>query len=185
MAINPYAEITNLGAPMVANVAFVPLAVEAGIIPTIKSLVGLATDEYSLVILLKQSLWDDNQALSLAINNGTLRAILKYMATIGESVVIVDDLPDMLDMNGPVSVSAGRDGGTPTQINIGFSTPPEGFKGAIYLDGVFNKISNETGNPTVFDIISNVGAGAHTIRVLYRRESDGALTRFGPIVNIV
>jgi hypothetical protein len=92
MALNPNAEITNLGAAMVANTAFVPLAVQAGIIPTIKSLVGFATDEYSLVVLLKQSLWDDNQPLSLAINTGTLRAILKYMALIGESVVIVDGI---------------------------------------------------------------------------------------------
>lgn len=186
MPLNENAEITNLGARMVANVAFVPLAVQAGIIPTIKSLVGLAKDEISLVILLKQSLWDDNQPLSLAINTGTLGAILKYMALIGESVVFAEDLPDMLDMDGPASVSAGRDGGTPTQVNIGFSTPPEGFVCDIYLDGVFAKTSSQTGNPTVFDILTGVelGAGAHDIRFIYRRVSDGALSRFSAVVNI-
>lgn len=184
MALNPDAEIENLGERMVVNVAFVPLAVQAGIIPTIKSLVGLAKDQIRLVILLKQSLWDDNRPLSLAINTGTLGAILKYMALIGESVVFDVDLPDMLDMDGPASVSAGRDGGLATQVNVGFSTPPEGFECDIYLDGVFVKTSVQTGSPTVWDTIQGVVAGAHTVRFIYRRVLDGAMSRFSSIVNI-
>lgn len=184
MALNPNAEITNLGARMVANVAFVPLAVQAGIIPTIKSLVGLAKDEISLVILLKQSLWDDNQPLAQAINTGTLGAILKYMALVGESVVFDVDLPDMLDMDGPASVSAGRDNGEPTQVNVGFSTPPEGFECQIFLDGVYVKTSTQTGSPTVWDTIQGVADGAHNVRFIYRRVSDGAMSRFSSIINI-
>lgn len=176
--------ITDLGSPSVVNTAFVPLAVEAGIITTIKSLVPLATSLPQLVVGLHDALIGSNAPLAEAMNYQTVRAILDYMALTGDSVVLGDALPVTLNQAGPASVSAGRDSGTPTQVNIGFSTPPEGFKGAIYLDGVFNKISNETGSPTVFDIISNVSAGEHTIRVLYRRESDGAITRFGPIVNI-
>jgi hypothetical protein len=184
MALNTKAEITNLGARMVANVAFVPLAVQAGIVATIKSLVGLAKDEISLVILLKQSLWDDNQPLAEAINTGTLGAILKYMALIGESVVFDVDLPDMLDMDGPASVSAGRDGGLATQVNVGFSTPPEGFECQIFLDGVYVKTSTQTGSPTVWDAIQGVLAGGHNLRFIYRRVEDGAMSRFSAIVNI-
>lgn len=183
MPLNENAEITNLGARMVANVAFVPLAVQAGIIPTIKSLVGLATDEISLVILLKQSLWDDNEPLSRAINTGTLGAILKYMALIGESVVFDVDLPDMLNMDGPASVSAYREPEELTQINIGFTAPPEGFECDVYLDGVFAKTSTEApSNGNVFDTLQGVALGNRNVRFIYRRVADGALSRFSAVV---
>jgi hypothetical protein len=177
--------INDLGAPSVVNVAFVPLAVEAGIIPTIKSLVGLSLSLPQLVVALHDALIGSNAPLAEAMNFDTVRALLAYMAESGESVVLGSDLPVTLDQAGPASVSAGRDGGTPTQLNIGFSTPPEGFKGAIYLDGVYAKTSTQTGNPTVFDILANVPAGYHTVRVLYKRDSDGAMSRFGQIVTIL
>lgn len=178
-------DVNNIDVPSVANVGFVALAVEAGIVTTIKSLAGLAVDERTLVIALKTALWDVNRPLAEAINVWSLRAILNYMALAGESVVMADRLPATLNMAGPASVSAGRDGQNPTQINLGFSTPPEGFKGAIFLDGVQVDISNETGDPIVWDIIPNVPAGYHTVRVLYRRESDGAMSRFGQLVTIL
>lgn len=185
MALNPNAEVENLGYQMVANVAFVPLAEQAGLTATIKSLVGLATDLISLTILLKQSLWDDNEPLSRAINLGTVQAYLKYMKTIGESVVMVEDLPDTLDMNGPASVSAYREPEELTQVNVGFTAPPNGFECQIFLDGVYVKTSTEApSGDNVFDSIQGVLAGEHKIRFIYRRVSDGALSRFSAVVNI-
>jgi len=123
--------INYLGSPSVVNVGFVPLAVEAGVITTIKSLVPLAKALPELVIKLHDALFESNQPLAEAMNLDTVTALLNYMAESGDSVVLGSELPQTLNMAGPASVSAGRDGGTPTQINLGFSSPPEGFKGAI------------------------------------------------------
>lgn len=176
--------IYDLGMPMVANIAFVQLAVEAGIVATLRSLVGMATSLPQLVVMLHDELIGSNAPLAEAMNYDTVNALLTYMAQAGESVVLARDLPVALNEDGPASVSGGRDGNEATQINIGFSTPPVGYKAVVFLDGVFLKASTETGDPTVFDIIANVPAGYHTVRVLYRRDEDGALTRFGPLVEI-
>ncbi|MBN1286273.1 MAG: hypothetical protein JXB47_12820, partial [Anaerolineae bacterium] len=85
----------------------------------------------------------------------------------------------------PAVVSAGRDGGEPTQVNIGYSQPPDGCAVEVYLDGVFVKVSDlpPTGE-TVFDIVPGVVVDglAHTIRVLFV-DGDGNQTRFGPIAH--
>lgn len=166
----------------VANRAFVPLAIEAGIEVVIASLVPLAKDKLTLLGQMKVALQDTNPALAAALGIETLTAILDYMAVKAATVVPADQLPVLLDQDGPSVVNAGRDGGTPTQINIGFTTPPVGFQAEIYLDGVYQKTSTQpdSGGNT-FDILNDVAAGAHTVRVLYKRTSDGAITRFGPL----
>lgn len=173
--------VNDLGSPMAVNVAFVPLAVEAGIITTIKSLVGLAVSLPQLVIRLHDALIEDNQPLAEAMNFDTVQALLDYMNASGESVVLGRDLPVTRNQDGPAEVSAGRDGNDATQINIGFSTPPEGYQALVFLDGVYQKTSVQEGSPLVWDILQGVPAGYHTVRVLYRRVEDGALTRFGPM----
>lgn len=179
-------DLVNLGTPQVANRAFVALAVEAGIETTIKSLVGLAMDKTSLLVALKEALIGSNAPLANALNTQTLDEILEYMASKSDPPVLeASKLPLMVDANGPASTSAARDGGVNTQINVTYTQPPANHTAEIYLDGIFAKHS--TAAPSggfVNDAISNVAAGAHTIRVLYRRTADGAITRFGSIVQI-
>ena len=178
-------DINNLSMPSVANRAFVPLAVEAGIETVIASLVPLATDMKSLLIALKSALATTNSALADALTLQTLGAILDYMEEKGDSpVVMAKDLPELLDEDGPASVSAARDGSVTTQINVTFSAPPDGYSYEIYLDGVLAKAgSNEASGGFVNDIVSDVEAGTHTIRVLFV-DADGKQTRFGPVVTV-
>lgn len=168
----------------VANRAFVALAVEAGIETVIASLVTLAKDRITLLGQLKAALQNTNPALAAALGVETLDAILVYMGTKSAAVMPADELPILLNENGPAVVSAGRDQGATSQVNIGFSTPPEGYEAEIYLDGVYQKTSTQPDSGgTTFDILSNVAEGGHTVRVLYRRVSNGALTRFGPVAS--
>lgn len=175
--------INNLGQPTVQARAFVLLAIEAGIAETIKSLVPLATTKLELVVALKNALEGSNLPLALALNVDNLDAILDYMALTGTSPV-VNKPPTFLDEAGPASVSAARDGGVSTQVNITFSAPQAGYTAEIYLDGVYMKDSTATPvEGWVNDSLSGVAAGSHTIRVLYRNDK-GALTAFGPVAVI-
>lgn len=177
------ADLTNVGQPSVANRGFIALAIEAGIESVINSLVPLAKDRLTLLIAVKDALAESNQPLADALNDDTLGAILDYMASKAAAPVLpASALPTLLDEDGPGTVSAGRDGSDATQINIGFSTPPADYTAEIYLDGVYQKDSTQTGSPTVFDTLTvENDLAVHTVRVLFRRESDGAITRFGPI----
>jgi hypothetical protein len=122
------------------------------------------------------------------LNVDNLAALIDYMERAGlgvvaASVLPVSTLPVLLNENGPSPVSAGRDTGDATQINIGYSAPPDGYTAEIYFDGVFAKESDlAPSGGTVWDIlpgIANDGA-PHNIRVLFV-DGEGRLTRFGPI----
>lgn len=178
-------DIRNIGVAQVANRAFVALAVEAGIEATIQSLITLADDKRSLLINLKEALDVDNPALANALNMGTLDAVLDYMALDADAAVLpVDQLPLLIDEDGPASVSAARDGGVSTQVNITYTEPPAGYTAEIYLDGVFAKHSTASASAGfVNDNIQGVAAGERVIRVLYR-DGEGNLTRFGPVATI-
>jgi hypothetical protein len=171
----------------VVNRAFVALAIEAGIETVIRSLVGLATTKQQLLLKLKLALADSNPPLAAALGLGTLEAILKYMGSkaAASAVVLEEDLPELLDQAGPASVSAGRDGGVNTQVNITFNEAPNGFIPELYLDGVYIRDSEVVpASGWVNDALSNVALGSHTIRVLYRRVVDGHQTRFGPVAQV-
>ena len=73
------ADIVNIGTPQVANRAFLPLAIEAGIEVVIQSIVTLAMDKKTLLIELVDALSISNPELAAALNMDTLDAILKYM----------------------------------------------------------------------------------------------------------
>ncbi len=166
----------------VVNDAFVPLAIEAGIETVIKSLLALATTKRELLTLIKAALATTNPPLAKALGVQTLDAILKYMQKRAAGIVLGDDIPELLDQDGPAGVWVARDVGT--QVNITCSEPPSGFHARIYLDGIFQKQSSATpANGVINDSIQG-GPGAHVVRVLYRRDSDGAQTRFGPIGTI-
>lgn len=179
------ANLTNVGVPTVANKAFVPLAVEAGIVDVIASIVTLAMDKRTLLERLVDALEETNPPLAAALNLDTLDAILAYMAKIQKSpVALTSDLPEMLNANGPASVTAARDAGVPGQVNVTFSAQPEGWLYAIYLDGVMAKVGSLAGTSGfVNEAIQDVPEGAHTIRVLFVTP-ELAITRFGPIAEI-
>ncbi len=169
----------------VVNDAFVPLAIEAGIETVIKSLLTLATTKRQLLILVKAALAVSNPPLAKALGIQTLEAILKYMQKRAAGIVMGEDIPELLDEDGPASVTVARDGTVNTQVNVTFNKPANGYTPRIYLDGVFQKNSTVTPSGQFMnDSLANIPAGAHQIRVLFRRDSDGAQTRFGPIGTI-
>lgn len=177
--------VTNIGTPSIANKAFVPLAIEAGIETVITSLIPLAIDQRSLLIALVGALESANPALAAALNMDTLAAILRYMAQKPKTpIALAADLPVVVTDPGPVSVTAGRDGSAPTQINVTFSASPDGHtRYAIYLDAILQKIGIlEAVGGYINDAIQNVPVDGlqHTIRVLYVT-AEQAITLFGPI----
>jgi hypothetical protein len=178
-------DITNLGVPQVANQAFVPLAIEAGIEDVIRSLVPLATDKQTLLVELVAALAGSNPGLAAALNLDTLDAVLKYVtARPGSPILLASALPEMLDADGPASVAAARDASVPTQVNVSFSAPSDGYGYGLYLDGVFRQAGSQAGTGGwVSEALASVplDAHAHTVRVLYVQAGTGALTRFGPV----
>ncbi|WP_119069198.1 hypothetical protein [Aggregatilinea lenta] len=178
-------DITNLGVPQVANQAFVPLAIEAGIEDVIRSLVPLATDKQTLLVNLVAALSGSNPGLAAAMNMDTLDAVLKYVtAQPGSPILLASALPDMLDEDGPASVTAARDASEPGQVNVSFNAPPDGYSYRLYLDGVFRRAGSQAGTGGwVSEALAGVAVDAHehTVRVLYVRAGTGALTRFGPV----
>lgn len=176
------ANVTNIGTPSIANKAFVPLAIEAGIEDVITSLVPLAMDKRSLLIALVGALENTNPELAAALNMDTLDAILKFMAQRPKTpITLAADLPETIAKAGPLSVTATREG---TQINVIFSESPSGYaRYAIYLDGIFQKVGNlAASGGFVNDVIQDVADDGldHTIRVLYVTD-DLKITLFGPI----
>jgi len=176
----------DLMRPSVVNRAFVPLALAAGIETTLVSLVGLGLPDVVLLERLKVALATDNPPLAAALSVDTLNLLLDYLKvkSVPAPVLRAADAPKQLDQAGPASTSGARDGGTTTQVNITFSAPPAGFHYEIYLDGVFAKTGTLVTGEWTFEALFGVAAGAHTIRVLYVRDSDGAMTRFGDVVTI-
>lgn len=179
----------NIGTATIASRGFLPLAVEAGITDTIKSLIcGLAINAKTLLLDLKAALASSNEPLAAALNTDNLAGIIDYMERAGDGIMPASslpacNLPTLLDENGPASVSAARDGGTATQINITFSEPPTGYEYEIYLDGVYQKTNDNAGSGGwVNDLLSGIAEdeSSHTIRILYL-SADAEQTRFGQI----
>lgn len=178
MALN----IDNIGVPQVANPAIVALAVDAGIVPLIESLVPLAVDRVTLLIQIKEALGGGanppNPELAAALNTQVLDAILGYMASLpGARVVPVDRVRTLLDQDGPASVSAARDVGQ--QVNVSFPEPSGSFTGfEIYVNERRWAETHSTAAGWVSAVIQNVPAGPQTIRVCYVN-ADGQMSRFG------
>lgn len=181
------ANLTNIGTAQIANRGFVALAVEAGIVTVIESLVLLAVDKKTLLWQLSDALSISNPELAAALNTQTLDAIMAYMDELDTTgVVEALNLPVLMDEDGPVSVSAGWDGGSPAseQINVTYWKPPTDYTAEIYLDGVFAKHSTVAPSGDYCnDAITGVQVAISTVRVLYR-DTDGNLTRFGPIAYV-
>lgn len=180
MAVN----IAYIGEPQVANPAIVALAVDAGIVTLIESLVPLATDRISLLIALKEALGGGanppNPELAAALNTQVLDAILSYMASLpGARVVPVDRVRTLLDHDGPASVTALRDGGVPTQVNVTFNEIPSGYTAyELYVNERRWKTGNLAGvEGWVNEALQGVAAGPQTIRVCYV-DANGAMSRF-------
>jgi hypothetical protein len=182
--------VTNISQSSVASRGFLPLAIEAGIEAVVESIVsGLALDITSLTIATIEAIEGTNKPLSEALRIDTMSAIVDYMYRSGSGIQAVSGLPTpslpiLVNTAGPVSVSAAFDGGTPTQVNITFSESPDAYTDyEIYLDGVYQKTGNNVpAGGFVNDSISDVAAGAHTIRVLYLT-TDEEQTLFGPVAN--
>ena len=181
------ANLTNIGMAQIANRGFVALAVEAGIVGVIESLVLLAVDKKTLLGQLSDTLSSSNPELADALNTQTLDAIMAYMDTLDTSgVVEAQNLPVLMDEDGPVSVTANWNGGSPSseQIDVTYWKPPVDYTAEIYLDGVFAKHSTvEPAGDYCFDAISGIQVAITNVRVLYR-DGEGNLTRFGPIANV-
>ena len=178
--------IKNIGSPQIANRGFVPLAVEAGIVPVIESFVGLATDKKTLLIEVVKALKNDNKELSESLNYQTMDAILLYMESLDAGVVEARDLPVLLDEDGPVSVTAGWEGGDAgsEQINVTYTEPPIDYTAEIYLDGIYAKHSTVAAvGGFCNDSVTNVTVSIETVRVLFR-SADGSQSHFGPIAEI-
>jgi len=169
-----------IGQPTVVNSAFVPLAIKAGLPAVIEGLVLVGLPFSVLLEQVTQAIEANNPSLAAALNNDTLRAVLDYMAVNGSSVRLGFALPQTLDMAGPIFGSAPyRDNGNTAQVNLSISAPPEGFVVDIYLWETRKKTSTVTpSGGYLYDSISGVDGGTQVIRAIYRRVSDGALSRF-------
>lgn len=178
--------LKNFGRPSVINIAFVPLAIEAGIEATIRSLVPLATDDKSLLIALKDALEPSNPTLAEALRPDTLGLLVRYIAQKDAgSVASLNDVPETLNADGPAATFAGRTGDT---ISVTWTGPPADHTSLILLDGVIvhHSAAQDDGDGTADDsfVYAGLSNDAHTIRVLYKRTEDGAITRLGPVATI-
>lgn len=176
----------NINDNLLVNPIFVQTAVEAGIAATIRSIVnGQPMDLMDLLLALRQTLWDVNRPLAEGLNQYTLMAILNYLALVGEGVAVnSQQIPQALDIDGPAGTWVSYNAGT---LSVTWSTPPEGFASQIVVDGVIVGYSEvtDTNDGNADDAFSvTLGAGAHVVRVVYRRIADGALSRLGTIANL-
>jgi len=173
-------ESQYIGQPTVANSAFVPLAISAGLPAVIEGLVLVGVPLSLLLEQVTNAVQANNPTLADALNNDTLKAVLDYMAISGSSVRLGFNLPTTLNMAGPVFGSAPyRDGNNPSQVNLSISEPPEGFVVDVYVYEMRKMTSDETPvGGYLYDSISGVDGGTQIIRAIYRRLTDGALSRF-------
>lgn len=174
------------GRPQYVNRGFVPLAIEAGIVEVIASLVGLAMDDIDLCFQLKLALRDANPELARAINLDSLRALMDYIAATVEAAPVVraEALPKTVNEDGPETVVAARDKRALEQVNISFVAPPAGYTYEIYLNGVFLKRGeNPASEGWVSDFITGVPEGKHAVRILYVTPEE-KLTRFGSLAEV-
>ena len=173
-------ETQYIGQPTIVNSVFVPLAISAGLPNVIEGLVLVGVPLSLLLEQVTSAVQANNPTLADALNNDTLRAVLDYMAISGSSVRLGFNLPQTLNMDGPVFGSPPyRDGNNPSQVNLSISEAPEGFVVDVYIYEVRKKTSNVTpSGGYLYDSISGVDGGTQVIRAIYRRLSDGALSRF-------
>lgn len=184
MAMN----IDNIGIPQVANPAIVALAIDAGIVPLIESLVPLATDRISLLIALKEALGGGanppNPELAAALNTQVLDAILGYMSSLpGARVVPAERVRRVLDHSGPLSLVAARDINALGQVNVTFNEIPPGFTSyELYVNERFWKAGTLPGvEGWVNEAIQDVPPGQQVIRVCYVN-ADNQMSRFSKVL---
>lgn len=165
------------------NRAVLLLALEAGIAQTIVSVIGLGADSSTLLARVKGALRDDNPALVESLTPNVFDALIRHLQESGQLDAIVPDnqLPGLLDEDGPEGVFVSWQVETPETIFITWSAPPAGYLSEIYVDGVFMKRSTQEGSGTVDDsvVVPGLSAGEHTVRVCYFDPVAGAVTRFG------
>jgi len=198
--------IQNLGTPQVANRAIVQLAIEAGIVDLIKSLVAVATDKRSLLLQIVDTLGDAVEGKSVhpalntqffaevlekasaddlivAFNMDVLDKVLEYIDSDSDSAVVsVKSLPRTIPVDGPAETSVVRDRDT---VEITFSEPPVDWAYEIYVDLKYvGKGAQATA--TVVDglvthsLVMPFDGETHTVRVLFV-DPSGSMTRFGPV----
>lgn len=174
----------NVGARTIVTRGIIPLLVDAGACEIIQEkLDGSAIDERSLLLAVKKELGSGYPVLAAALNFDTLEVLVTYMESAGMGASTVDGLPTLLNEDGPVSVTAERNGGDPTQIDITYNSPPPTYEAEIYRDNRLAKTSDDNGSGgTVSETLTGVedDEEEHTIRVLYIN-ADGDQTRFGPV----
>ena len=177
----------NVPGELILNPLFVPLALEAGIGATIRSLVNAEPmDIMALAVALRVALWDVNEPLARGINRDTLAAILAALDDAGETVAISSKkLAPSTAQAGPEGVFASYSDGT---VFVTFSAPPAGWQTLIVVDGVIVKLSDatdENASGTADDtVVIALSAGDHTVRAVYRRVEDGALSLMGGTATI-
>jgi hypothetical protein len=174
-------ESQYIGQPTVVNSAFVPLAIQAGLPAVIEGLVPVGLPFAVLLEQVTAVVQPNNPILAAALNNDTLKAVLDYMLLTGSVVRLGMMLPPMLNMDGPQFLASPyRDPNDAGQVNMSIGVPPEGFEVDIYLWETRKKTSNVAPlNGVLYESVSGVPIGTQVIRALYRRVSDGALSRFG------
>jgi len=179
-------DIRNLGTPQIVEATFVAQAVDAGIIPTIKSLITLATDEVSLLADLKAALAVANPPLAEALGLDTLRAILRYMDKVDRSIGYGEHIPELLDENGPAAIwpvyydDAGGErveAGTPIEEQ----SHRAGFVGfhALINGGLYHSGSLPADTTANLVIPVELPPGEYTLRVCYVN-ADRDTTRLSP-----
>lgn len=176
----------NIDGSILVNPLFVQQAVEAGIAATIRGIVnGQPMPLLDLVVAVRTALWDANRPLAEGLNQYTMSAILNYLSLIGEGIAInSQQIPQALDIDGPVGTWASYNAGT---LSVTWTTPPEGFGSQIVVDGVIvgysEVVDTQDGNADDAFAVT-LGAGAHVVRVVYRRIDDGALSRLGIVFDL-
>ena len=200
------ANIRNLGSPSIIGRGFVPLAAECGLTLAIRLMTGpCGMDRRSLLIALKESLYESNQELSDALNIDNLIFYLVQNQN-GNGHVVMLSIPTYSPtiprfsamLAGPAEVDAEIDP-NPNRFTVMYSEPPTNdlawddgkIHVEVYYDGMYateREFAWVDGEQTNEQTI-NTGAaiiGTHKVRVLFLRQDDietGQVTqsRFGPI----
>ncbi|RMG88414.1 MAG: hypothetical protein D6712_03710 [Chloroflexi bacterium] len=176
----------NIDGNILVNLLFVQQAVEAGIAATIRGIVnGQPMGLIELVVAVRTALWDVNRPLAEGVNQYTMLAILNYLSLIGQGIAVSSQqIPEALDMDGPVGTWVSYNAGT---LSVTWTNPPAGFASQIVVDGVivgYSEARDDVDGNADATFNVSLSAGAHVVRVVYRRVADGALSRLGVVANL-
>ena len=164
--------------PTVVSDVFVLLALDAGVGNVIKRLMGIGKP----VNILIQEVYDEMLPIAPeiagALNYDTFRAVVDYMTSIGEPVVLGFSLPQLLDEDGPANVTAVRNAQDPTKLRVTFDAPPNGYRAKLIVDGQTVKLSD------VGDVTVDVGLDKLKVRVVYQKKDTRGLSRFSQMVTV-